>query len=76
MKGESEPLLVVETNPRPDDARFLEEPLYDFGVQATGIGDGALFGVFLRGPDARVIGGAYALDLGWHLLCPLSLRPG
>jgi hypothetical protein len=30
-------------------------------VQATGIGDGALFGVFLRGPDARVIGGAY----GW-----------
>jgi hypothetical protein len=76
MNGESEPLLVVETNPTPNDARFLEEQLYDFNVQATGIGDGALFGVFLRGPDVRGHRRSLWLDLGRHLLCPPSLRPG
>jgi GNAT superfamily N-acetyltransferase len=79
MNGESEPLLVVETNPSPNDARFLEEQLYDFGVQATGIGDGALFGVFLRGPDARVIGGAYGWTWGGtcyvrYLFVPADMR--
>jgi GNAT superfamily N-acetyltransferase len=79
MNGGSEPLLVVETNPSPDDARFLEEQLYDFNVQATGIEDGALFGVFLRGPDARVIGGAYGWTWGGtcyvrYLFVPADMR--
>ena len=48
-------------------------------MQATGIGDGALFGVFLRGPDARVIGGAYGWTWGGtcyvrHLFVPADMR--
>jgi GNAT superfamily N-acetyltransferase len=79
MNGQSEPLMVVETNPSPNDARFLEEQLYDFGMQATGIGDGALFGVFLRGPDARAIGGAYGWTWGGtcyvrYLFVPADMR--
>src|SRR6202023_811023 len=28
--------LIVETDPRPEDIRFLEDRLYEFNVQATG----------------------------------------
>ena len=74
MKGESEPLLVVETNPSPNDAHFLEEQLYDFGMQATGIGDGALFGVF-SAAGCQGHRRSLWLDLGRHLLCPLFFVP-
>ena len=53
--------LVVETAPDRNDIHFLEEEIYAFNVQATGIADGILLAVFLRGPDDKVIGGAY----GW-----------
>ena len=42
----------------PADNRVLEERLYAFNVEATGIGDGELFGSFLRDADGAVIGGA------------------
>jgi GNAT superfamily N-acetyltransferase len=50
--------LVVETQPRPEDVRVLEDGLYRFNVEATGIDDGTLFGVFLRDSDGTVVGGA------------------
>jgi GNAT superfamily N-acetyltransferase len=49
--------LVFETEPRPEDVRVLEDSLYRFNVEATGIDDGTLFGMFLRGPDGSVVGG-------------------
>jgi ribosomal protein S18 acetylase RimI-like enzyme len=50
--------LIVETEPRPEDIRFLEEQLYTFNVAATGIKDGKLFAVFVRSVDGSPIAGA------------------
>ena len=56
--------LIVETEPDPEDIRLIEKRLYEFNVQATGITDGKLFALFLRGPDGIVIGGAYGWSWG------------
>jgi len=53
--------LVVEVEPSPEDIRRLEDSIYAFNVQATGISDGKLFGLFLRDADGVAIGGAH----GW-----------
>ena len=58
MAEEPGPHLVVETDPNPADTGLLADRLYEFNVQATGIADGALLAVFLRGPDGKVLGGA------------------
>jgi hypothetical protein len=31
--------LVLETEPKPDDVRLLEDRIYEFNVQATGISE-------------------------------------
>jgi hypothetical protein len=51
--------VVVEAEPSPDDIRRLDESIYDFNVQVTGISDGKLFGLFLRDADGVVIGGTH-----------------
>ena len=70
--------LICES-PDPDDLHRLEEAIYEFNVQATGISDGKLFASFLRDADKRVIGGIS----GWtwaktcfisHLFVPAELR--
>jgi GNAT superfamily N-acetyltransferase len=53
--------LVVEVEPSPEDIRRLEDSIYAFNVQSTGISDGKLFGLFLRDADGVAIGGAH----GW-----------
>jgi GNAT superfamily N-acetyltransferase len=53
--------LVVEVEPSLEDIRRLEDSIYAFNVQATGISDGKLFGLFLRDADGVAIGGAH----GW-----------
>ena len=57
----SGPPLIVETEPRPEDVRFLEDGLYAFNVQATRTADGSLLGLFARAADGSAIGGAF----GW-----------
>jgi hypothetical protein len=47
---------LISGNPDPDDLRRLEEVIYEFNLQATGISDGKLFASFLRA-DKAVIGG-------------------
>jgi ribosomal protein S18 acetylase RimI-like enzyme len=79
MNGRSEPPLIVETSPSSNDIGFLEEELYAFNVQTTGIKDGALLGIFLRGPDGRVVGGAYGWTWGGtchvrYLFVPADMR--
>jgi GNAT superfamily N-acetyltransferase len=71
--------LTWETEPDRCAVRFLEDRLYDFNVQAIGIGDGELFGIFLRGEDNAVIGGADGWIWGGtccvrHLFVPAPLR--
>lgn len=65
--------LILETEPRPEDIRFLEERLYDFNTEATGITDGELFGFFIRAANGSPVsfcaggdaptGSGYAVDV-------------
>ena len=69
----------LETKLRAEDIRLLEERLYEFNVQATGIHDGELIGLFLKGPDGAVTGGAYGWTWGGtcyirYLFVPAELR--
>jgi GNAT superfamily N-acetyltransferase len=57
MEDTHSPGLTLESKPNPTDIRLLEERIYEFNVQATGISDGERFGIFLRGTDGVVIGG-------------------
>lgn len=71
--------LTWETEPDPAAVRFLEQQLYAFNVQATGVADGELFGIFLRGKDNAVVGGAEGWIWGGtcyvrHLFLPAALR--
>lgn len=72
-------VLVVETEPDSKNVRLLEERLYEFNVQATGIADGRSFGLFLREPGGTVIGGAYGWTWGGtchlrYLFVPAEIR--
>jgi GNAT superfamily N-acetyltransferase len=59
--GTSDTHLVLETNPNPRDVRLLDERLYAFNVQTTGITDGKFLASFLRDKDGAAVGGIY----GW-----------
>ena len=71
--------LIVETEPRPEDIRFLEERLYEFNIQATGISDANLLGLFLRDPEGSPTGGAFGWTWGGtcyirYLFVPANMR--
>ena len=53
--------LQLETEPKSGDIHLLEQRLYEFNVQTTGIADGKLLASFLRDGEGRVLGGVY----GW-----------
>jgi GNAT superfamily N-acetyltransferase len=50
--------ITVESAPKPEEIRVLDDGLYEFNVATTGHTDGGLFGVFLREPHGTVVGGA------------------
>jgi GNAT superfamily N-acetyltransferase len=78
----SDPLhtqLTVETEPRPEDIRFLEDRLYEFNSQATGISDAKLLGLFVRTADGSPMGGAFGWTWGGtcyirYLFLPENMR--
>ena len=79
MEDTPGPDLALESTPDPADTRVLEERLHAFSVAATGIVDGEFFGIFLRGTDGAVIGGADGWTWGGtcyvrHLFVPASMR--
>jgi ribosomal protein S18 acetylase RimI-like enzyme len=53
--------MVLETEPKPEDIRLLDDLIYEFNVQATGISDGKLFALLLRENGGATIGGIF----GW-----------
>jgi GNAT superfamily N-acetyltransferase len=53
--------LAIEPEPEPEDVRWLEEAIYAFNVERTGLSDGKLLAVFLRDANGSPIGGLY----GW-----------
>jgi GNAT superfamily N-acetyltransferase len=71
--------LVVDTDPDPVAISILDDLIYEFNVQATGISDGKLYGIFLRDTDGAVIGGADGWTWGdacyvRHLFVPKAMR--
>ena len=70
---------LIGDTPDPDHLRRLEETIYEFNVQATGISDGRSFASFLRDADKAVIGGISGWTWGktcfvGHLFVPAELR--
>lgn len=53
--------LEIETHPAPRDVQFLEDRIYEFNAEATGIRNGELLGIFLRGARGAIEAGLY----GW-----------
>jgi ribosomal protein S18 acetylase RimI-like enzyme len=53
--------LMVETDPRPEDVRFLRDHLYEFNAAATGITDGNFLALFKRAADGSAVAGVF----GW-----------
>src|SRR5215467_2016286 len=48
--------IMIETEPAPEDVRYLEDRLYEFNSTATGIHDGAWLAIFAR-DGGRIVGG-------------------
>ena len=70
---------LIGENPDLDDLRRLEQVIYEFNVQATGISDGRPFASFLRDPEKAVVGGISGWTWGktcfiGHLFVPAELR--
>ena len=51
----------METEPKLEEVRLLEDRIYEFNVQATGISDAKLFALFLRDDGRNAVGGIF----GW-----------
>ena len=71
--------VMIESEPKPEDIRLLEDRIYEFNVQATGPSDGKLLAVFLRDDTGAVVGGIYGWTWGAtcyvrHLYVPADLR--
>ena len=71
--------VVLETEPNAEDVRILDERLYAFNVQATGIADGKLLALFLRSEDGAAVGGIYGWTWGEtcyirYLFVPAEMR--
>ncbi len=56
--------LTVETEAKAEDVRFLEDGLYAFNLEATGIADGNLIAILPRAADGTLIAGAYGWSWG------------
>jgi GNAT superfamily N-acetyltransferase len=49
-------LTLTAADPTPDEVQYLEDRIYEFNSNATGIGDGALLAFFVRARDRIVAG--------------------
>jgi GNAT superfamily N-acetyltransferase len=50
-----------ESAPNPEDIRFLEDQLYAYNVEQTGVDDGRWLTVFVRDDSGRIVAGLH----GW-----------
>ena len=53
--------LKIEVEPVPKDVRFLEDRLYDYGVEQTGSDDGKWLSIFVRDDTGGIVAGLH----GW-----------
>ncbi len=71
--------VMIESEPNPEDIRLLENRIYEFNVQETGISDGKVLAAFLRDDIGAVVGGIYGWTWGAtcyirYLYIPAPLR--
>ncbi|HEY7083287.1 MAG TPA: GNAT family N-acetyltransferase [Hyphomicrobiaceae bacterium] len=71
--------LQLETEPKPGDIHLLEQRLYEFNVQTTGIADGKWLASFLRDGEGMVLGGVFGWTWGAscyvrYLFVPAEMR--
>ena len=64
--------VIVETEPDLKDVQLLEDWLYEFNVQATGIDDGKLLSLFLRRRDGSILAAPMAGAGVTHAICAIS----
>jgi GNAT superfamily N-acetyltransferase len=57
--------------PDRNDVQFLDDRLYEFNVERTGIGDGRLLGIFVRDQHQTIVGGLYGWT--WGGCCEIKL---
>ena len=49
--------FVIETDPTPEQIQYLEDRLYEFNSQTTGIHDGEGLAIFVRDEQGQVVAG-------------------
>ena len=49
--------FVIDTEPTPDEVQYLEDRLYEFNSNATGITDGEWLAIFVRDERDRIVAG-------------------
>jgi GNAT superfamily N-acetyltransferase len=55
------PIPPVETELNPEDVRFIEDRLYDYNVEQTGLADGRWLTIFVRDDNGDIAAGLH----GW-----------
>src|ERR1700730_16868877 len=55
------PIPRFESEPRPEDVRFLEDQLYNYNVEQTGLNDGQWLTIFVRDEKGDIAAGLH----GW-----------
>ncbi|MFL5733649.1 MAG: GNAT family N-acetyltransferase [Chloroflexia bacterium] len=53
--------LTLETNPSPEDLKFLEDRIIDYNLEQTGFRDGGLLALSMRDAQGEITAGIY----GW-----------
>jgi GNAT superfamily N-acetyltransferase len=53
--------LRIEVELAPKDVRFLEDRLYDYNVEQTGVDDGKWLSIFVRNDEGEIVAGLH----GW-----------
>jgi hypothetical protein len=51
--------FVIETDPTPTQIQYLEDRLYEFNSQTTGIRDGEGLAIFVRDEQEQIVAGIY-----------------
>lgn len=55
------PIPRFETDPKPEDVRFIEDQLYIYNVERTGLDDGKWLTIFVRDDNGDIAAGLH----GW-----------
>src|SRR5262245_60256914 len=71
--------LELETEPKPGAIQLVEQRIYEFNVQTTGIADGKWLASFLRDGEGTVLGGVFGWTWGAtcyvrYLFVPAEMR--